>query len=306
MRSRRPPDAGERPPDYSHRFHAGNVGDVWKHCVLVETLARVASSAGVVHYLDTHAGEGRYPLGPTGEWTEGIGRLWATAPGDVDALPAAVERFLTVCRRLAGDDVSPRRYPGSPAFAAAVLPERARLHLWEHEAAAAGRLGREIGNDPRITVTSADGLAALEPTLDAVVAGAGDVVVLIDPPYTAKAEWIEVPAALARAAWRFPRARFILWYPVKSLTRPNAMHALLERAGVAATIAELVTTPLELQRNRLNGSGVILVRPPAGVLPAIAAAAPILGARCATRPDAWSLRLRSWGAGRGDDATCRP
>ena len=24
--------------DYSHRFHAGNVGDVWKHCVLVTVL----------------------------------------------------------------------------------------------------------------------------------------------------------------------------------------------------------------------------------------------------------------------------
>ena len=51
---------------------------------------------------------------------------------------------------------------------------------------------------------------------------------------------------------------------------------------------------LEHQRQRLNGSGVVLVRPPEGTLAAIAAAAPVLGARCATRGGVWSLRLASW------------
>jgi 23S rRNA A2030 N6-methylase RlmJ len=72
------------------------------------------------------------------------------------------------------------------------------------------------------------------------------------------------------------------------------MIARLQAAGVSATIAELVTTPLEHQRNRLNGSGVLLIRPPAGALSALAAAAPVLGARCATRRGIWSFRLVSW------------
>ena len=38
--SRYRPDAV---PDYSHRFHAGNVGDVWKHCALVEVVRQVAA-----------------------------------------------------------------------------------------------------------------------------------------------------------------------------------------------------------------------------------------------------------------------
>src|ERR1043166_6046971 len=63
--------------DYSHRYHAGNVGDVWKHCALVEILRRIAAASRSVAYVESHAGEGRYALGPTGEWTEGIGRLWA-------------------------------------------------------------------------------------------------------------------------------------------------------------------------------------------------------------------------------------
>ena len=90
------------------------------------------------------------------------------------------------------------------------------------------------------------------------------------------------------------RATLLLWYPVKSLTRPNAMIARLKAAGIAATVAELVTTPLEHQRQRLNGSGMILVRPPAGSVEAIAAAATVLGERCATRPGVWSLRVVAW------------
>ena len=64
-------------PDYSHRFHAGNIGDVWKHCALVEVLRRVAATVAPVTYIETHAGEGRYALAPTGEWTGGIGKLYA-------------------------------------------------------------------------------------------------------------------------------------------------------------------------------------------------------------------------------------
>jgi len=39
---------------------------------------------------------------------------------------------------------------------------------------------------------------------------------------------------------------------------------------------------------------MVLIRPPEGAVAAIAAAAPVLGARCATRAGAWSLRLVSW------------
>jgi len=81
---------------------------------------------------------------------------------------------------------------------------------------------------------------------------------------------------------------------VKSLTRPNAMIARLEAAGVRATAAELITTPLAHQRQRLNGSGMILVRPPVGAIESIAASAAAIGPRCATRAGSWSFRIVSW------------
>jgi 23S rRNA A2030 N6-methylase RlmJ len=59
-------------------------------------------------------------------------------------------------------------------------------------------------------------------------------VALIDPPYGEKADWHRAPEALARAARAVPRARLLLWYPMKSLARPNAMVAQLEAAGSPA------------------------------------------------------------------------
>jgi 23S rRNA (adenine2030-N6)-methyltransferase len=278
------------PSDYSHRFHAGNVGDVWKHCLLVEILRRVHAAAAPLTYVESHGGEGGYALGPTGEWTEGIGRLWSGGRDDGDS---AVGRYLALCRSLGLGTVRPERYPGSPALARAVLGKAATLALWERDAGACERLAASLpGATTR--VTCGDGLAALPEAVRDAEARGDTVIALIDPPFTQKADWTVIPDVLIAAATGSARATILLWYPVKSLTRPNAMIARCKAAGVAATVAELITTPLEHQRQRLNGSGVVLVRPPAGALAAIAAAAPELGSRCATRPGAWSLRLTSW------------
>jgi len=284
-------------PDYSHRLHAGNVGDVWKHCALVEVLRRVAGR-GRVAYLETHAGEGGYLLGPTGEWSEGIGRLWASRG---DGEPVALGRYVDLCRRLGGGGDRPAQYPGSPALAAAVLGRDARLELWERDQQAFGRLTARLAGERRARPMHGDGLAALETALRSAGPEADAVVALIDPPYGEKADWHRLPGVLSRAARAAPRACLLLWYPVKSLTRPNAMVARLEAAGVAGTLAELITTPLEHRRNRLNGSGLILVCPPVGAVEVLAATAPAIGERCATVGGAWSFRLRSFGAvaGRG-------
>jgi len=314
--------SADAPTSYSHRFHAGNVGDVWKHCALVEVLRRVAAEPAVaasargvagahaghrtVHYVETHAGEGRYPLAATGEWTEGIGRLWTTAVrddthrtddgrqgrgagdgGHGNDGDAGVARYVALCRRLGRGSARPETYPGSPLFARAVLGADATLTLAERDPEACRHLRATFVGDPSVDIVERVGFALLTEADRATI-------VLIDPPWTQKADWLAIPDALAAATAALPTATFMLWYPLKSLTRPNAMHARLEAAGVPATIAELVTTPLKHQRNRLNGSGVLLVRPPVGAVEAIAAAAPVLGQHCATRVGAWWFRMQAW------------
>ena len=53
--------------------------------------------------------------------------------------------------------------------------------------------------------------------------------------------------------------------------------------------------PLGERRPRLNGSGLLLVRPPEGALEALGASAAVIGPRCAIREGTWSLRLVAWG-----------
>jgi len=280
------------PFDYSHRFHAGNVGDVWKHCVLLEVLRHAAPGTARIAYVESHAGEGGYALGPTGEWTEGIGKLWGDGARRDET--DAVRRYVALCRELGMGAERPEHYPGSPVLAARALGPGARLTLFERDPAACGRLTAKLGPTSEAHVTCGDGLVALPSAVAEAEARGDRVVALVDPPFTQKPDWIAVPDAVIAAATATRAATILLWYPVKSLTRPNAMIARCKEAGVSATLAELVTTPLEHQRQRLNGSGMVLIRPPEGAVAAIAAAAPVLGARCATRAGAWSLRLVSW------------
>ena len=285
--SRYRPDAHA---DYSHQFHAGNVGDVWKHVALVAVLRAVRGGARRVLYLDTHAGEGRYRLASAGEWSEGIGRVWTRGDG-----AGALADYLALCRKLGRGGERPEVYPGSPALARAVLGDEARMFLWEIDPRAAARLSTHLAEDRAARLTTGDALPGLRDALAAAAAEADAVVALIDPSWHQKSDWVTIPDALARAVARTPGACVVLWYPVKSLTRPNAMVARLQKAGVTGTIAELVTTPLGVRRNRLNGSGVLLVDAPRDAIEAIAAAAPAIGAACATQDGTWSLRVSAFG-----------
>ena len=267
--------------DYSHRYHAGNIGDVWKHCALCAFVDALVQRPDPLRLVETHAGAGAYPLGPTGEWEEGIGRLRGLSPPG-----GALGRYLELVGRLG----HARRYPGSPLLALALLREGDRATLVELVPETRAELAREVGTDPRATILDGDGLALL-PSL---LAEPGETLVLIDPTYQDKREWQRVADLLLELAPARPSARFLLWYPVKSLTRPNALVARLQQGGLAFCPLELLTTPIESRRNRLNGSGVILVRPIDGVVAAMAASAPLIGARCATR-GWWSARQQGWG-----------
>ena len=67
--------------NYRHAFHAGNHADVLKHYVLTRLIALLSRKEAPFAYLDSHAGIGLYDLrgdqaSRTGEWLEGIARLW--------------------------------------------------------------------------------------------------------------------------------------------------------------------------------------------------------------------------------------
>ncbi|MFZ9889266.1 MAG: 23S rRNA (adenine(2030)-N(6))-methyltransferase RlmJ [Myxococcota bacterium] len=283
------PPAPARDGVYEHRYHAGNVADVFKHIALVAWLDRLRAHGKSLHYVETHAGAGRYHLGPQGEWREGIGRLLEAE--DIDQAPMAVRRYLELL------DARPSRkgvrYLGSPLLAARALQGTdAGATLFETHAESAVHLRTAMTPYEAVSVSETDGVAALAQGFRSLK---NDLVtVLCDPPWTAKAEWTQVPDALIAAAKHRPSSSFLLWYPVKSLTRPNAMMERIKAQGVGAVVVELSTAPTLVSRGRLVGSGLVMVRPPDGVVDELAGVCAWLGPRLAHAPGAWSMRVTSW------------
>lgn len=95
-----------------------------------------------------------------------------------------------------------------------------------------------------------------------------------------------------------PTAAICVWYPIKSLMRPKALADAVRDLGPGATI-DLISTPLKTadknHRKALNGSGVLLIDPPAGLTAEVGAVLPWLGAALAHPSHSeWTASTRGW------------
>ncbi len=250
--------------DYSHARHAGNAGDVFKHVALVAVLQELEPA----RYLETHAGDGLYPLGSAGEWSDGIARLWKTG-----TLSPTLVAYVDLVRGLSKPGAPrPEAYPGSPLIARKLLRAGTPMRLYEIDPQSASVLRRTV---PGAEVRVEDGLSRLEPDPRGLA--------LIDPPYTQKQEWTDA----ARAAERLGDTPLLLWYPVKALTRPRALIAELSKLGVHGTAVELHWTPLRLKRDRVSGAGIVFAHVPPPAVAVVCAALTELGPLLETHGE-WS------------------
>jgi 23S rRNA (adenine2030-N6)-methyltransferase len=282
--------------DYSHRFHAANHGDVFKHAVLVAALAEATQGdRPPLTFVETHSGEGQYRLANTGEWTEGIARLDAVAS---ERISAGLAEFRAALARAGAATRVPNRggdYPGSPRLALGALRPQDTAALFEKDAQAAAALTRALGHDKRARITHGDGWVGLAALAETTQEPSRRLFAHIDPPYTDKDEWTQAATALQTLRARRPDARAILWYPIKSLTRPNALMADLRRLGVPGVAVELHVTPQEIKRNALHGSGVLLVGASTALVERASALAAALGPLMATHDARWFTRSVGWG-----------
>jgi 23S rRNA A2030 N6-methylase RlmJ len=157
--------------------HFGNLGDVWKHVVLAETLA----SEQPLHYWETHAGSASYPLSHSPARDYGVRHLLES--GYRSSIVAQSRYYRELKEQSDGDEV-PSRYPGSPLLAMRVLADRAEYILCDldpdsistlSDAASALGLGR------RVRCVRDDGLVTIREASRTYETNPAEVLVHIDP-----------------------------------------------------------------------------------------------------------------------------
>lgn len=271
--------------NYDHQFHAGNAADCCKHLALTLFLQALTRKDAPLAYIDTHAGAARYALAREGEYLEGIGRLWS----DRRSLVHAATWLKTVAA--ANADGALRHYPGSPAVAAALLRPTDRMVLCEQEAEPAQALRAAMGRRAHTSILAENGYRALFAQIPPAERRG---LVLLDPPFEARDEWERLTDTLLRAYKIWPQGAYLVWYPVK--TRGIITRFLQGLRGkLPATVMELLQRPEE-GRERLIGSGLLMVNPPWGVVDNLAAAFAEIGPLLAdpAMGGRWSLRCEGW------------
>lgn len=243
--------------NYRHVFHAGNFADVVKHVVLSLLLKSLHRKDTPFCYLDTHAGAGRYDLSiaaaqKTGEYREGILRLWNSEP------PPETVDYLAAVRAL-NDGKTLRYYPGSPAIGRILLRPQDRMVLLESQPDECSLLKTAFAGDRQVTVRSQDGYAGLKALLPPVEKRG---LVLIDPPYESDKEYEQVATGLRIAYKRWQSGMYAAWYPVKNRPPLDRFHRALVASGIRKImIIELCPYP-EDSGFRLNGCGMVIINPP--------------------------------------------
>ncbi|WP_323845425.1 23S rRNA (adenine(2030)-N(6))-methyltransferase RlmJ [Microbulbifer magnicolonia] len=241
---------------YRHAFHAGNHADVLKHLAEVLILDYLLQKGDKpLRYIDTHSGPGSYSLTSefaqlNAEFETGIARLWQRRD-----LPAPLQRYVELVGEFNGERL--QTYPGSPAFARALLKPRDRLQLFELHPDDAVRLERWGAGDKRVRVCREDGFKQLSAILPPAERRA---LVVIDPPYEVKQDYQRVISSLETALRRFATGVYLIWYPLLARPEVAAMVKKLKQMSPRHLHAELrVKDPVA---GGMYGSGVFVVNPP--------------------------------------------
>jgi 23S rRNA (adenine2030-N6)-methyltransferase len=246
--------------NYRHAFHAGNFADVHKHVVLTRILLHLRLKPAAFRVIDTHAGAGRYDLaGPepirSGEWREGIARIWQARDAHTKDLLAP---YIDAVAAL-NPDGRLRLYPGSPLIAAKLLRPQDRLIACELEPRAAAALAAALRGEPRAKALAIDGWTALGAYVPPKERRG---LVLIDPPFEAADDFMRLSTALATAHRKWPTGTYMLWYPIKERAAPDRLASRLRQLAVPKMLrCELSLGPPRGDAGLL-GSGLIVVNPP--------------------------------------------
>ena len=247
--------------NYRHAFHAGNFADVVKHAVLALLIERLKEKEAAFRVIDTHAGVGLYDLAGdeaarTGEWRQGIGRLWSRK---LDPALVALLKPYYAAIKIANGGGDLVRYPGSPWIARELLRRQDRLTAIELHPADAATLRDLFAGDRQVKTIALDGWLALG---SFVPPKERRGLVLVDPPFEERDDFDKMVAGLKAAHRRWPAGIYALWYPVKDLVAIDRFRADLARAGIPRLLRAELLIRNRAAVGRFNGAGLIICNPP--------------------------------------------
>ena len=232
---------------YQHAYHAGGPADLHKHIALAELLALLTRKPRGLTYMETHAGRGLYDLASveatkTGEAAEGIAKITLPDGPFTDALKTV--------RSMHGETA----YPGSPAIAAALLRDVDKMQLMELHPAEFKALRVNLEGEAAIHRRDGyEGVMAIAPPKPR------KGLVLIDPSYEVKDEYLQVADFTNKLMAKWPEATVMIWYPILKAGRHKEMLAALRLPHLIDEVS------FDLKDNKgMTGSGLALVNAPYG------------------------------------------
>jgi 23S rRNA (adenine2030-N6)-methyltransferase len=243
---------------YRHAFHAGNFADVLKHVILIQLLEYLSKKDPPFCCIDTHAGAGDYLLDSgyalkNSEFENGIGKLWQHPD-----LPDVVASYVELIKR-ANNNGKMTHYLGSPLIIQQLLRNQDRLFLYELHSTEVDLLTTAIGRDKRVKVFHADGL---KNSVGLLPPQERRGLILIDPSYELKTDYIEVANALCAMHKRFATGTYALWYPVVDRRRNQALERALQTSGIKNVQLFELGIAADTDEHGMTASGLIIVNPP--------------------------------------------
>ncbi len=272
--------------NYRHAYHAGNHADVFKHIVLTRVLEYMKQKEKPFAFVDAHAGSGVYDLlgleaSKTFEWQTGVGKMENPFPAEVQTLLAPYLSVLRSLNRVGGV----RRYPGSPALAAALLRKQDRLFFNELHEETKIQVEREFHADKRVKILQLDAQAAVSALLPTADRRA---VVLVDPAYEVANELDRIVKLLVKGLQRMAGATFLVWYPVTTEAYANGFLAAIRETGIPNILGAELRIKEAFDQGGLAGSGMLIVNAPWTLEAELNVLLPALAGR---------LGLGTWGRG---------
>jgi len=247
---------------YRHAFHAGNFADVLKHSVLTLVLDYMTRKEKGFHYIDSHSGAGMYQLADefaqkTGEYKTGVAKLTTQGKANID-LPEALLPYINLINQLNGNSEL-ELYPGSPGIAKAFMRRQDSTHLFELHPTDIQHLEDFCYRWKKVFVKQSDGYQGV---LGLLPPPSRRGVVLIDPPYELKEDYIKAVRTIIKAYKRFATGTYILWYPVVKRNLVEQMKSSFIASDVKNLLQVEFCLNEDTEEYGMTGTGLFIVNPP--------------------------------------------